>query len=159
MEAIIAVAQKELFFSGDGLERLVPFRDELLTDAAKKIHIRMLTTDIDDETVVGNRAIMFGRLPVPAGTSLKILTDFVGNPNIEIRTTKFPQPIIISARDMSKEAGLIRVAFPDYGEIGGDYPCVDMNPSDIWYEHYKNQIELLWAQGTPWPPPTKEGTP
>jgi len=149
MNPIIDDAKEELFFCGVGLSRLYSYREKLL-EISEKVPIRLLAADSRDEAVYNNRLAMYGR---EAGLmNLEYLACFAERSNIEIRTTKFVQPIIISARDPNASTGKIQVAFPDYGKTGGNYPCVYLYPADTWYKHYKKQIELLWEQGTPWQP-------
>ena len=151
MGSIIAEAKEELFFCGWALSKQASFQQELL-GASDKVHIRLLVLDLNDENARNRCADTFGRTPIlPSMEHLKWLSS---KNNVKIRTVKSPVPMHISARDMRMNTGFIQVLFPRYGEVGADSdPCVDLySAKSDWYDHFKDQIELLWAQGTPWNP-------
>jgi len=150
MDQFIADAKTELFFCGWALSWL--HRQKLLT-MSSKVHVRLLALDLGDDEAKNRCMTTFGRFPgLP---TLEHLDWFAAKDNFEIRTTKFPVAVQISARDMRTATGNIQVAFQEYGAVGLDTPCIEFSPSDTaWYDFYKNQIELLWAQGTPWKGPT-----
>jgi len=147
---IIPNAKKDVFFCGCALSRLIPERANLL-NVSSKIRVRLLAVDVDDKAVCEQYKAIFGR--PPERDSLKHLMQFTHKKNIEIRTVKTPLTIHIDASDMNTNTGFLRIIFLDYGPNGYDSPRMELTPADTeWYEFYKNQIELLWAQGTPWKP-------
>ena len=153
---LIAGAKEELFFTGAAMADLISERKEIFA-LPEKVRIRLLVTDFNDEILIKNRSEVYGR--PPAFMFLNHLDIFSSKQNFEIRTVNFLLITYYAAKDMHTKAGYIQVSFPNYGESGRGYPRVELTPTDVeWYEHYKTQIELLWAQGTPWPPSTKEGT-
>jgi len=155
---IIAEAEKELFFSGWTLiGRIAPYQEELLA-MESNIRIRMLIANLNNEAVHSGIKNTFGRSPKLK--SLDYFNCFAAKQNIEIRTVNFPMAMFINARDIHTRNGRLTVAYQDFGEDDYDSPLIELTRTEAdWYDHYKSQIELLWAQGTPWPPPTKEGTP
>lgn len=154
MDQIITEAREELFFCGWALSWLN--RQKLLT-ISNKVHIRLLALDLSNEEAKNSCIATFGR--PPGLPTLDHFDWFSSRDNFEIRTTKFPVAVQISARDMQTATGNIQVAFQEYGAIGYDTPCIEFVPTDTeWYDFYKNQIELLWAQGTPWTPTSREDT-
>jgi hypothetical protein len=107
--------------------------------------------DVDDKAVANQFETAYDRPPDTA--SLEHLNWFTSKKgNFEIRVVKYPLPLIVSARDMCTGTGRIQVAFRYIAEVGWETPGVDLFPTDELYEFYKNQIELLWEQGTPWQP-------
>lgn len=154
---MVAEAKKDLFFSGPTLPNLIILESELL-NLSEQVHVRLLAMDIEDEAVMKNYVATFGQdLSL---SSLKHLNRYLEKVNFEIRTVKFPLIVHISARDIDAANGLIHLTLPEYGNVTTNSPRVNIVPTDIeWYNFYKNQIELLWAQGAPWSPPLKAGTP
>jgi len=152
---LIAEAKEELFFVGWSLSRLTPYRMHNVSD---KIRIRLLTLDLSDENACNSCVTAFGRPPELA--SLNRFDCFCSKENFALKTVKFPISIHVAARDMKTVDGRIQIAFLEFGKTGYETPIIELSPADTeLYEFYKNQIELLWAQGTPWTPPTKAGTP
>jgi len=145
----IAEAKEELFIGGWSLSRFIA-QDEALYALPNTVHIRLLVMDVEDETVCNNCKTIYGRFP--RLMSLKHLEDF-SSKNLEIRVLKFPPPLVVIARDMCTSKGYIQIIYRYFGEFGVRSPCVHLTPNDAdWYDFYKNQIELLWEQGTPWQP-------
>ena len=155
-------ATEELFFSGNGLARIITLR-ETLCALPDTVHIRLLTSDTRLDSVRYYHKRIFDRPLEATHENLVNLANVFAEANernvregkkkkLDIRTVDFPITSIISARDMSTATGLIQVAFPDYEKVGSIFPCVELNPGDAWYKHYEEQIELLWAQATPWAP-------
>jgi len=148
--------KKELFFCGGTLSRLISEREEL--KASNKSRIRMLAMNIDDEAVLEQYTAAFGR--PPSLDSIKHLEPFAAMKNVQIRTVDFPLTLHVSAKDIHTATGIIQICIRGYTKSGYSSPCMELSPADTeWYEYYKEQIELLWAQGTPWPQQTKEGQP
>ena len=150
---IINDAEEELFFCGWSLSRLPVHRDTILKLPAE-VRMRLLATDVTDVSVLEQCRTAFGQYPTIK--SLDQLKQLSCRNNTEIRIVKYPLPLIMAARDMSRRQGHITVAYRCIESTAS--ACMELTPTDTdWYEFYKSQIELLWAQGTPWPPPTKEG--
>jgi hypothetical protein len=147
---MITASKEEIFFCGCDLMRLTPQRGNLLS-LPDKVHVRMLVMDIDNDAVSNSYKATFGRTPdMPSLTHLNWV---LSRKNFEIRTVDFPLTVFVSAKDMHTATGNIQVSFRYFGEFGQSSPCVDLSPADTeWYDFYKNQIELLWARGTPWQP-------
>ena len=147
---MITEAKKELFFCGAALSRLTSYRAELVA-IPKTVRIRLLVMDIDDEAVSSAYRATYGR--PPELDSLSHLNWFSTEQNFEIRTVNFPITMYFSAKDMSTVNGAMCISFLEFGNLRGGYPSIDLTPVDKeWYKRYKNQIELLWEQGTPWEP-------
>jgi len=154
---MIKEAEECLFFSGYDISRLGLNREELL-GLPENIKVRMLAMNMDDEKMRDLFEITFGR--EPGQKSLDHLKGYAKRPNIKIQTVDFPMSIYVTARDIHKATGKMQVGFLSYTKSGYNAHCLHLTPDDKdWYDYYKTQIELLWDQGTPWPPPAKEGTP
>jgi len=154
---IIEKAKEELFFCGSDLKGVWYNCSTLHAKSDHLKRVRLLAMNIDDKKVHKQFENTFGRNP--SMESIRHLRRLVSQKNIEIRTVDFPLTIKVSASDIHTAIGEIQVGLIGYHQSTHDIPCIDVTPSNTeWYDYYKNQIELLWAQGTPWPPPTKEGT-
>jgi hypothetical protein len=147
---MIAEAKKDLFFCGCSLNMLIPHRGALL-DVSDKVHIRLLVMDASDQDVRDCHKTVFGRLP--PSKSLDHLEVFAQKKKLEIRTTKYPLTMVVSAKDISSSTGAMQITFQEYGKEAYNTPCVNLAATDVeWYDFYKNQIKVLWEESTAWNP-------
>ena len=153
---MIAEAKECLFFCGNAPANLVSLAPELI-NLSDRVKVRILVADIEDENVVKIHYAINGR--EPEMLSLSHLKKYAQKANFEIRLMNCPMVTHMSAKDVNTASGQIHVSYAFFGEKMTAFPRVDITPADTeWYAFYKEQIELLWAQGTPWTPSTKEGT-
>jgi len=146
---MIADAKESLFFCGNAPANLVSLAPELI-NLSDRVKVRILVADIEDENVVKIHYAINGR--EPEMLSLAHLKKYTQKANFEIRLMNCPLVTHMSASDVNTASGQIHVSFAFYGEKMTAFPRVDVTPADTeWYAFYKDQIELLWEQGTPWP--------
>ena len=147
---IIQGAKNDIFLCVSSLSRLLPCR-EMLMEASKTVKVRLLVMQSENENLYMESIKTVGR--PPELKDLSHLEAYQRNPNIEIRTVDFPLYTFFNASDVDSPNGYMNIEFLLYGKMTYQSPFVELRPADaMWYPAYRNQIELLWEQGTPWEP-------
>ena len=144
-------SQKEFIMIGGSMSRFAGGVDLIIRHSQDNdVKVRILALNIENKEINKQYKKMLNYDNIPF--NLNHLKDLKNKKNIEIRTYEFLPTAYYFANDLSFPNGIIMATHIFYGELYEyNYPKILVDGSDkYWYEAYRNQIESLWKEGTPW---------
>ena len=73
-------------------------------------------------------------------------------PGVEVRVTPAVPAVGMNVLDADTADGLVVVQHAEFEPRREPAPIIELTPHDgRWYQHYVQEAERLWGEGTPWP--------